>query len=61
MELYDRIDKLATEIDHLDRVLDVDEVGEAEVELALVVAKRVRRESTFLVRELAQKRDSYQP
>lgn len=61
MELHDQFDKLATEVDHLDDVLAVDEVGEQEVALALTVAKRVRREVTLLVRQLAQQRDSYQP
>lgn len=43
-------DKLFSEVDHLERVLE-------EPALALSVAKRVRRESTILVRAIARYRD----
>jgi hypothetical protein len=46
-------DKLFTEVDHLERVLD-------DVDLALSVAKRVRRDSTLLVRAIARHRDQLQ-
>lgn len=55
--LHRDADKLFTQVDHLDRVLDADELTPARIELALAVAKRVRRESTSLVRLLAQLRD----
>jgi hypothetical protein len=45
-------DKLFREIKHLDRIIDGD-----DVDLALSIAKRVRRESTLLVRALARHRD----
>lgn len=49
-------DKLLLEIKHLERIID------ENPELALVVAKNVRRQSTLLVRELARHRDnSYSP
>jgi len=43
-------DKLFREVDHLERVLD-------DPTLALAVAKRVRRESTVLIKAMAQHRD----
>jgi hypothetical protein len=43
-------DKLFVEVDHLERVLD-------EPDLALSVAKKVRRQSTLLVRAIARHRD----
>lgn len=46
-------DKLFVEVDHLERVLD-------EPELALSVAKKVRRTSTLLVRAIARTRDQLQ-
>lgn len=56
-ELHDALDKLFTEVDHLERVVGDDEVTADEVRLALVVAKRVRRTSNIAVRVLAQLRD----
>jgi hypothetical protein len=51
-------DKLRTEMLHMEHLLDEDEV---RVDLALAQAKRVRRESTMVVRALARHRDSYSP
>lgn len=55
--LYRDADKLFTEIDHLDRVLDCDDLALERVELALSIAKRVRRNSTLVLRQLAEIRD----
>ena len=61
-QLHATCDKLFTEVDHLDRVLgDADDLSEAQIILALSVAKRVRRDSTILVRLLASLRDQLQP
>ncbi len=60
-QLHDALDKLFTEVDHLERLTDEDEVPEENVPLALSVAKRVRRESTMVVRHLAAARDQLQP
>jgi hypothetical protein len=51
-------DKLLQEIHHMEILLDTDDIS---VDLALAQAKRVRRESTVLVRALARHRDSYSP
>lgn len=59
-QLHRSADKLFTEIDHLEAVLPEEGTGQ-DVELALSVAKRVRRESTILVRLLASLRDQLQP
>lgn len=53
-ELHRVADKFFEEVEHLDRLLDSDE---PHIELALSVAKRVRRESTLLVQALAKERD----
>lgn len=45
-------DKLFTEIDHLRRALDDDN------EIALSIAKSVRRKSTILVQAIARHRDN---
>lgn len=60
-QLHRSADKLFTDIDHLDRLLDPEELDAERVDLALSVAKRVRRESTLLVRLLASLRDQLQP
>lgn len=52
-------DKLRQEMQHLERVLQ-DDPG-TNIDLALSVAKRVRRESTLVVRAFARHRDSYSP
>jgi hypothetical protein len=57
-QLHAACDKLFTETDYLDQILDADEVVEGKIDLALSVAKRVRRESTIVVRELARIRDN---
>jgi hypothetical protein len=61
MELHAQCDKLLTELDHLERLFDCDpdQFDHDRTELALLVTKRVRRESTLLVRQLAAHRDSY--
>lgn len=56
-QLHDTLDKLFTDVDHLDRLID-DDVDPENVNLALSVAKRVRRGSTLLVRHLASHRDN---
>lgn len=57
--LHGAADKLFVEIEHLDRILgEVDNSpSEDRVKLALSVAKRVRSQSTLLIRELAALRD----
>jgi hypothetical protein len=60
-QLHALSDKLFTEMDHLERLLNRDELDEDEISLALSVAKRVRRDSTLLVRHLASLRDQLQP
>lgn len=57
-QLHDSLDKLFTEVDHLERLTDADEVPADKVNLALSVAKRVRRESTMVVQALARIRDN---
>lgn len=57
-QLHGAADKLFTEIDHLDRILeDFDPDDEDQVRLALSMAKHVRQHSTLLVRALAALRD----
>ena len=56
-QLYAACDKLFTEVDHLDRLMDSEDLTIDRVNLALSVAKRVRRDSTLLVRLLASLRD----
>jgi hypothetical protein len=53
-QLHEALDKLFTEVDHLERVTDTDD---PPVDLALSVAKRVRAASTLCVRALARIRD----
>lgn len=55
--LHDSLDKLFTEVDHLERLTNEDEIPADRVGLALSVAKRVRRESSHVIRRLAQIRD----
>lgn len=56
-QLHDTLDKLFTEVDHLDRITDTDELSPDAVLLALTVAKKVKRRASDLVRELARERD----
>lgn len=56
-QLHDSLDKLFTEVDYLDRVTDADELPADRIQIALSVAKRVRREATNVVRSLAARRD----
>lgn len=62
-ELHENADKLMTDLDHLERVFncDPDQFDYDRTELALHITKRVRRESTLLVRQLAAHRDQLQP
>jgi hypothetical protein len=56
--------KLDEEYDLLERMLDTpltDDVEHPHVRVVLSQAKRVRRESTLLVKGLAQLRDNLQP
>lgn len=57
-ELHAACDKLFTEMDHFERIIDSDDWDRDRVELALSVAKRVRRDSTLVVRLLASLRDN---
>lgn len=57
-ELHAACDKLFTEIDHFERIIDSDDWDRDRVELALAVAKRVRRASNVTVRLLASLRDN---
>lgn len=59
--LHNTSDKLLTEVDHLERLMNCDELDAERCRLALSVAKRVRRDSTLLVRLLASHRDQLQP
>lgn len=56
-ELHRTADKLFIEVDHLRHVLD-GELDAARTELALSVAKSVRRKSTLLLRLIASYRDN---
>lgn len=59
-QLHRSADKLKTDTTHLETLsqrIDLEDPSSDEVELALSVAKRVRRESTLLVRLLASLRD----
>lgn len=60
-QVHDVVDKLFTEMDHIDRLLDSDDMDEDRVALLLASAKRVRRDGNILVRQLAVIRDSYSP
>jgi hypothetical protein len=55
------VDKLDREVDHLHLVTDHDLRDRDSAELALTIAKRVRRQSNIVVRALARHRDSYSP
>ena len=52
------MDKLATDADHLSRLLETDDLSDDALSLALATAKRVRRTSTLLIRLLAELRDN---
>jgi hypothetical protein len=58
-QLHRSADKLSTDTTHLSHLIDPlgDDPSPEQIELALSVAKRVRRESTILVRLLASLRD----
>lgn len=56
-QLHAARDKLAQETAHLDRILEDEPSSQEQVDLALSVAKRVRREAQTVVRGLAQLRD----
>lgn len=60
-DLHRAADKVFTEVDHLERALDCDDLDAQRVALALAAAKRVRRDATLLVRQLAAHRDQLQP
>lgn len=60
-ELHRVADKVFTEVDHLERALDSDDLDTDRIALALAAAKRVRRDATILVRQLASLRDQLQP
>jgi hypothetical protein len=57
-ELHAACDKLFTEIDHFERIIDSDDWDRDRVELALMSVKRVRRHSTLVTRLLASLRDN---
>lgn len=57
-DLHAACDKLFTEIDHLERLVNRDELDEQRIKLALSVAKRIRRDSTKVIRALAQECDN---
>lgn len=59
-ELHAACDKLFTEMDHFERLVDRDEFDEQTLALALAVAKRVRSAATLSIRALAQERDKLQ-
>lgn len=59
-QLHEALDKLFTEVDHLDRITDTEDWSLGRIELALSVAKRVRRNSNLVVRRLASLRDQLQ-
>lgn len=60
-ELHRSADKFFAEVDHLERMLDADDMSDERIRLALASAKRVRRESNLVVRALARLRDQLQP
>lgn len=49
---------LSTDIQQLDRLTAAAPMSHEEVLLALIIAKRVRRQSNLLVRQLAAQRDA---
>lgn len=57
-DLHRAADKVFTEVDHLERALDTDDLTTDRINLALSGAKRVRRDATLLVRLLAAHRDA---
>ncbi len=59
-QLHDALDRLFTEVDHAERITDTDDWDSDRAELALSVVKRVRRNSTLVVRHLASLRDQLQ-
>lgn len=60
-QLHRSADKLASEANLLSRTLRSDTSDEDVVAVALASAKRVRRESTIIVKLLASLRDQLQP
>ena len=56
-EVHRHKDNLTVEMQHLENLLGEEEASENAIEVALSVAKRVRREGTLLVRALARLRD----
>jgi hypothetical protein len=58
-ELHRSADKLATDSQHLATLIEADDTpDDDQINVALGVAKRVRRTSTLLVRQLAELRDN---
>ncbi len=57
-ELHAACDKLFTEVDHLERIIDTDDWDESRIALALSISKKVRNSSTLVVRQFASLRDN---
>jgi hypothetical protein len=57
-ELHRIADKLFDEVDHLEAALDADDISEDRIALAIAAAKRVRRDVTMVLRNLAEIRDN---
>jgi hypothetical protein len=61
-DLHRLADKVDRDLDHLTRVLLSDDTDEDDqLRLALSIAKRVRRDSTLLVRAIAAELETLQP
>lgn len=59
-QLNSTAEKLEREAAILGDIIEGDLEDERRIDLAVTVAKRVRTQSTFLVRQLARKRDELQ-
>lgn len=59
-QVNEALDKLFTEVDHLDRITETDEWNHDKAQLAVSVAKRVRRNATSTVRALARLQDQFE-
>ncbi len=61
MKLHDQIDKLFTEVDHLERITETYDFDEQQILLGLSVAKKVRRAATMVIAAFAEERDNLKP
>lgn len=61
MNPHREADRVRTDANHLMQVMSEGELQDERLDLAISIAKRVRRTSTLLVKSLAKERDKLQP